>query len=187
MRNPMVLSTLALIGLLAGTAGCDRTKAPAADAEKTAAETSAPTAVPPSLWRIDVLSDGAVTGSVNVCADERVAEGFKRPAPDVSGKPCLKVGEAVETDGSYSVRCRVDDQLYRVGSTVQGDPTREFTVEMAVTRQDQKGPMFQQTRSYHRVGPCPAGWEVGDSGAPDAAEAVNTLTGKARSLSAPAQ
>lgn len=182
--NPMVFSTLALIGLLAGTAGCGRTTGPAAEGEKKPTAAAMPAPIPPNLWRIDVLSDaGTTTSSVNVCADKGVEDGFARPSPEISGKPCLVVGGgAIETDGTYSVRCRVDDELYRVGSTVQGDRTREFTVEMAVTRQDKKGPVFEQKRGFHKVGPCPAGWTVGDSGEPGAAEVFNTLSGKTRSL-----
>lgn len=185
MSQFKVVSTIALTAALAGLmgsglAGCGPKPAEPA---QTAEASPVLAAEPPSLWRVEVLSDGAVVDTVDICADKDVQSGFSRPAPAVNGMPCIRVGEAVETDGTYSVRCRVDDQLYRVGSSTTGDPARDLTVEMSVTRQDAKGPSFEQTRRYRLQGPCPAGWRVGDSGKPGATEVTDGVTGKPRALS----
>lgn len=94
----------------------------------------------------------------------------------------MRVDDPTDTGATYSVRCRIDDQLYRVGSVTNGDRAREFTVEMAVSRQDKKGPSFEQVRRYTRVGACPAGWKIGDSAAPGQTQVTNTLSGEKRTI-----
>lgn len=174
---------LLLAGLTAaGLSACDRREAGAP------APAAAPAAAPgeeTALWRVEVLQDGAVASQLDICADRAVRSSFTRPAPEVDGKPCVRVADPVETAETYSVRCRVDDQLYRVGSTTQGDLAQDFTVEMAVTRQDRDGPMFEQVRRYRRLGACPADWKIGDSAAPGASQVVNTLSGETRAVAAP--
>ncbi|MFN4175709.1 hypothetical protein [Phenylobacterium sp.] len=201
MRKPTALSAIVLCGLALAAAGCNRR-------EEITATPGQLTTPPPSeqlsLWQIDVLQDGKSVSQLKICADRSIEASFMRPAPELNGKPCVVVAERsptprtdqiapvteaagrVETETTYSARCRIDDQLYRVGSAVTGDKTRDFTVDMAVTRQDAKGPMFEQVRRYQRLGDCPAGWEIGDSAAPGATEVVNTLTGRTRSIGAPA-
>jgi len=202
MRTSTALSAIALCGLAFAAAGCNRRE------EITATPGQLTTPPPPSeqlsLWRIDVLQDGKSVSQLDICADRSIEASFMRPAPELNGKPCVVVAErsprprtdqiapvteaagGVETRTTYSARCRIDDQLYRVGSAVTGDKTRDFTVDMAVTRQDAKGPMFEQVRRYQRLGECPRGWTIGDSAAPGATQVVNTLTGQTRSIGAPA-
>jgi hypothetical protein len=173
---PTLIRSCAVV-LLAGAAltGCERKAPLSATAGENRPVTAAAPAEPTSLWRIEVVSDGKATSQLDICADRNVQSGFTRPAPEVNGQPCVKVGEAVEKDGTYSVRCRIDDALYRVGSTTEGDLSKDFKVDMAVARQDRKGPTFEQTRHYTRLGDCPAGWRIGDSAAPGAKQVVNTL------------
>lgn len=176
-----LVATIALTAALTGLAGCGQKSTDAQPAETAAAE-PAPGAVPPNLWRVEVLNDGAAVDTVDICADHDVQAGFVRPAPELNGQACVKVGDAVETADTYSVRCRIDDQLYRVGSSTKGDMARDFTVDMAVTRQDEKGPSFEQTRHYTLQGACPAGWRVGDSGKPGATTVTDGVTGEQREL-----
>lgn len=184
MQKTPILSLLAICGLAAATTACERKTEPSAAAKP---EVSAAAPVDPtSLWLIEVVDGGKAVSQLRICADQSIQAAFARPAPEVNGQPCVRVGEAVETGDTYSVRCRIDDQLYRVGSSVAGDRARDFTVDMAVTRQDKKGPNFEQVRHYQRLGACPAGWVIGDSAAPDAAKIVNTLTGATRDAPAAA-
>jgi hypothetical protein len=171
MPRPVLVTALACA--VAGLTACQRSQAPPAAPSPTPAVAAAE---PTSLWRIEVLDDGKAVSQLDICADRNVQSSFTRPAPEVDGKSCVRVGEAVEKDGTYSVRCRIDDALYRVGSTTEGDPTKDFKVEMAVTRQDRKGPTFEQVRHYTKMGDCPAGWAIGDSAAPGSAKVANTLT-----------
>lgn len=183
MPSARALTPLAIASLLMSLAACDRPEEPtvAASAPPTAAD-AGPAA--PNLWRIEVLDGEKIVQSLDICADLAVQQSFSRPTPEIGGRPCVRVGEAVETDGTYSVRCRSDEQLYRVGAAVQGDPAKDFTVEMAVTMQDRKGPTFEQVRRYRLTGPCPAGWAIGDSAAPGTTQVTNTLTGEARTVAA---
>lgn len=176
-----LITTVALSAALAGLAACGQKPAETQSAEASSAE-PAPGAVPPNLWRVEVLNDGAVVDTLDICADHDVQAGFARPAPELNGQACNKVGDTVETADTYSVRCRIDDKLYRVGSSTKGDTTKDFTVDMAVTRQDEKGPSFEQTRHYTLQGACPAGWRVGDSGKPGAATVTDSVTGEQREL-----
>ena len=174
-RSPFV-PLLAICGLALGAASCDRRDTQTAAAGKPAP----PPAVSDqtSLWQIDVVQDGGpASPPLRICADLSVKASFERPTPELNGKPCVRVDQPVEADGTYSIRCRIDDQLYRVGAVTKGDRDNDFTVEMAVTRQDRKEPTFEQTRHYRRQGACPPGWQIGDSAAPGAAKVVNTLTG----------
>lgn len=175
-RSPIIPS-LAICGLAAFATACDRGEKPAATAAQAPATLAAE---PTSLWLIEALEDGKPVSELRICADRNVQASFVRPAPELNGKPCAMVNEPVETGDTYSVRCRIDDQLYRVGSAIDGDREKDFTVDMAVTRQDRKGPTFEQVRHYRRVGDCPPGWQIGDSAAPGAASIVNTLTGATR-------
>lgn len=178
MQKAPIISLLAICGLAVTTAACERKTEPAATAKP---EVSAVAPVDPtSLWLIEVVDGGKAVSQLHICADQSIRAAFVRPAPEVNGQPCVRVGEAVETGDTYSVRCRIDDQLYRVGSSVDGDRDKDFTVDMAVTRQDKKGPNFEQVRHYQRLGACPTGWGIGDSAAPGAAKIVNSLTGATR-------
>ncbi|MFN3522685.1 MAG: hypothetical protein ACK4YQ_10590 [Phenylobacterium sp.] len=177
MSRPTLASALALAAVL-GLSGCDRQTAETETAQAPPPGLATET---PSLWRIEVLGDGgAVIDTVDICADKAVRDGFVRPAPEVDGQPCVRIDEAVQTDQTYSVRCRVDDQLYRVGASITGDQEKDFTVEMAVTRQDQKGPTFEQTRRYRLQGACPADWRIGDSARPGSGAVTDGVTGETR-------
>lgn len=184
MQKAPIISLLAICGLAATTTACERKTEPAAAAKPEVAAT--PPVDATSLWLIEVVDGGKAASQLHICADKSIQASFVRPAPEVNGQPCVRVGEAVETGDTYSVRCRIDDQLYRVGSSVDGDREKDFKVDMAVTRQDKKGPNFEQVRHYQRLGACPTGWVIGDSAAPGAAKIVNTLTGATRDAAAPA-
>lgn len=134
------------------------------------------------LWRIEVMQNGQPSQPLEICADQAIEASFSRPVPTIEGRECVRVDDPTDTGATYSVRCRIDDQLYRVGSVTNGDRAREFTVEMAVSRQDKKGPSFEQVRRYTRVGACPAGWKIGDSAAPGQTQVTNTLSGEKRTI-----
>lgn len=98
----------------------------------------------------------------------------------------MRAGQAVENGATYAVRCNIDNQQYRVGSLIKGDPARDFTVEMAVAAQGRTGPSFEQVRRYRLLGPCPSGWMIADAAAPGATRVSNALTGAARNSQNPA-
>ena len=141
------------------------------------------TAAAPSdarLWSIDVMEGGKSVSRVEICADQAVRDSFARPAPEVGGQPCIRSKDPVKQDGTWFTRCRVDGAIYRVSSVSTGDVAKDFTVDMAVTRHDRRGPVFEQVRRYRLEGDCPAGWRIGESAAPGDTELLDTLSGARR-------
>ncbi len=183
---------LALSALAACLASCQRKQAlpatPSGQAQSAVspAQSLSPGAPGAQLWRIEVLSDGKAASQQDICADAAVRASFTRPAPELRGQPCVRVGQAVESGGTYAVRCNIDNQQYRVGALIKGDAARDFTVEMAVAAQGRTGPSFEQVRHYRLLGPCHSGWVIADAAAPGATRVTNALTGAARSSQAPA-
>ena len=186
-RTPLVLT---ICVLAASLAGCQRKQALTAapgEASESPSRTVQRSAISGAqLWRIEVLSDGRVTSRQDICADSALRASFTRPAPELRGQPCVRVGQAVEKDGAYAVRCNIGNQQYRVGSLTKGDLARDFSVEMAVAAQGRTGPGFEQVRHYRVLGPCPAGWVIADAAAPGATRVTNALTGAARTSQTPA-
>lgn len=188
-RTALVLT---LSALAASLAGCQRKPAlpaapgGAARSAASPAHTVSPGNPDAQLWRIEVLSDGKVASQQDICADSAVRASFTRPAPELRGQPCVRAGQAVENGATYAVRCNIDNQQYRVGSLIKGDPARDFTVEMAVAAQGRTGPSFEQVRRYRLLGPCPSGWMIADAAAPGATRVSNALTGAARNSQNPA-
>ena len=179
-RKVRVIAVLSIAALALGA--CQKPEPRAAAAAKPAAPII-PAAVQTALWRIEVVTDGKSGNPVDVCADPSVARGFTHPAPEIRGQACERVGKAFETSDAYTVRCRVDHEIYQVSSKTSGDRASDFTVQMTVNRQDGRGPAYEQVRRYHRISACPADWKVGDSAAPGSTQVVNTLTGEKRSAS----
>ncbi|MDD3836579.1 MAG: hypothetical protein WCY15_14750 [Phenylobacterium sp.] len=173
------LRSATLIAIVFSLSACERK--PEATATPQAA---APGVERPALWSIEVMSGDKAVSRVDICADGALRAGFARPAPEVDGKPCVRVKGGDREDGTYSALCRADDQLYRVGAVTTGDPASDFSVQMAATRQDRKGPKYEQVRRYRRLGPCPSGWHIGDSAAPGAKELLDTITDKRRPMPA---
>jgi hypothetical protein len=171
MRVSQIVSTAAICAALAaGLAACGKKETPTVRAE-----VAIQPAAKPSLWRIEAVNDGRVVRTLDLCADQAIQAGFRRPSPELNGHPCDRAKNVVETDQSYAARCRLDHNNYVVRTTQSGDAARDFTVQMSVTRQDLAGPTFEQTRHYTRIGDCPAGWRIGDAAAPGDKKVASTL------------
>lgn len=177
MSKPIVLSAVA-VSLLVSLAACQRQQTVAA----APAPAPAPAVDQPKLWSIEVMSGEKALSRVDICADTAVRESFTRPSPEINGQPCVRVNAPYEKGDAYSVKCRMDERLYRVGSVTSGDLARDFTVAMTAKRQDRKEPIFEQVRRYRLVGACPNGWHIGDSAAPGDKQLMDTLSGKARPM-----
>lgn len=118
---------------------------------------------PPRLWLAESLGPtGAVTRTIDVCADRGLREGFVRAQPEVNGEPCLAISPTVTKPGLYALRCEAMGQSFAVTVTTQGDPQRDFQVRYALTSlEGGRGP-FVQTIHYRVLGACPQGWDIGD-------------------------
>jgi hypothetical protein len=120
---------------------------------------------PPKLWIAEGLGPtGRIVRTTAVCADSKLHDGFTRADPEVNGQVCRPTSERVERPGLYAVRCTALNQEFGVTVTSQGDQARDFTVRYTLTSLDTGRGPFTQTVRYRLAGPCPSGWQIGDSG-----------------------
>jgi len=132
---------------------------------------------PPRLWLAESLGPtGAVTRTLDVCADRGLREGFARAQPEVNGEPCRAISPTVSKPGLYALRCEAMGQSFAVTVTSQGDPQRDFRVRYALTPLDRGRGPFVQTIRYRVLGACPEGWKIGDQARPDGRRRSNVLS-----------
>lgn len=117
---------------------------------------------PPQLWSVEALDASAGVRPVRICTDTQMRTGFLKPAPVVADRPCVLSQKPVEHGGQTINRCDLDGDTYMIISDVKGDTARDFTVSMSVSAVIGDGPGYSQNRRYKLVGPCPAGWKLGD-------------------------
>ena len=118
---------------------------------------------PYELWSVQVVGPGAPSNPVKLCTNNNVRAAFRDPRPDGGGAPCRAERLPVIAGGQKTLRCDIDQNSFVVQSTVTGDPARAFDVAFTAVSVHGDGPTWRQTRRYTRLGPCPAGWEVGDN------------------------
>ena len=132
----------------------------------------------PSLWLAQALdTDGRVAAAIEVCADGAMRDGFARADAEVNGRPCHPRRDGVERRGLFAVRCEIDERRFGLTVNRRGDPARAFTVSFALTALDGSGVGARQVRRFQRLGPCPAGWRIGDQRRPGGERGVNALAG----------
>lgn len=133
---------------------------------------------PPALWRAEAFdAAGAPIAALLVCADGTMRDGFRRATAEVGGRACLTLAGAVDRPGLYAARCVLDGGRFGVTVTQTGDPERDFTLAFAMTALDGSGIRARQVRRFRRLGPCPAGWRIGDQAPPGGPPGVNALAG----------
>ncbi|MEW5688443.1 MAG: hypothetical protein AB1942_26285 [Pseudomonadota bacterium] len=133
---------------------------------------------PPALWRVESHDhEGRVSGALEVCADTTIRTGLGRVGPEVNGQPCVNLKGGVDRPGLYAVRCQIAGRRYGVTVNKVGDPDRDFTATIAVMALDGSDVGARQVRRFMRLGPCPAGWAIGDQARVDAPRGVNALAG----------
>jgi hypothetical protein len=133
---------------------------------------------PPMLWRVEALdADGRPSAALTVCADSTLREGFSRATAEVAGQPCLPMKDRVEKEGVFAVRCELNGQRFGLTVNRSGDPERDFQVAFAMKPLDGTGAGARQVRRFRRIGPCPAGWGIGDQARLSEPRGVNALAG----------
>jgi hypothetical protein len=133
---------------------------------------------PPALWLAQSFdADGKVTGAVQICADSMVRDGFTRGDEEVAGQPCLARKTGVERPGVYANRCELNGVRFGLTVNRTGDLEKDFTVAFALTALDGSGGKARQVRRYQKMGPCPAGWSIGDQAKPGEDREFNAVTG----------
>lgn len=133
---------------------------------------------PPMLWRVEALdAAGRPSAALTVCADSTLREGFARATAEVAGQPCLPMKDRVEKDGLFAVRCELNGQRFGVTVNRTGDPQHDFQVAFAIKTLDGTEAGARQVRRFKRLGPCPAGWGIGDQARLSGPRGVNALAG----------
>jgi hypothetical protein len=122
---------------------------------------------PPALWRAESLGpDGRPQGAVLVCADKTLREGFARANAQINGRACLTLADGVERPGLYATRCDLDGRHFGLTVSTTGDPERDFTARFRLVSLYGSSLEAQGTTRFVRLGPCPAGWTIGDQARP---------------------
>lgn len=130
---------------------------------------------PPRLWRVETL-DASPGESLLVCADSTLRGGFRRANAEINGEPCISLIGSVDRPGLYAERCQIDGRRYGLTVNSEGDFDRDFTASFSLAALDGSGVTARQTRRYRDVGPCPAGWGIGDQSR-TGGQTSNALTG----------
>lgn len=118
---------------------------------------------PPQLWSAAVEGQADAGRPVLVCADAAIRDGFRSIVPTVSGQMCTHGGEAIPTANGSRYTCRVNDATYAVSTGLVGDVKTDFTASSSVHPVAGGGADITRSLHFKRVGPCPAGWKVGDT------------------------
>ena len=122
---------------------------------------------PPELWSIQAVPSPPDWRPVQLCTDSWIRTGFVRPGAMVGDQPCAPVGDAVARDGATAFQCRVNGQTLGTTTTLSGDLRTDFTARFALTNlggflAGRPGSAYEQTLRYRKLGPCPAGWALGE-------------------------
>lgn len=129
---------------------------------------------PPQLWRVEAIGrDGAVEAAVYVCADTSLRETFTHTRAEVNGQPCKDTTFPFLRPNGWALRCEVSGRPFGVSATTVGDLQRDFRLDFVLTElyhyrtpRDPNPTTASQIRHFLRMGPCPAGWGIGDQARP---------------------
>lgn len=121
---------------------------------------------PPRMWRIATLdAAGEVRGVSFVCADTPLSQTFARLQAEVEGTPCRTVSGPVVQAGLSTLRCAAQGQSFAISSRIEGDPSRDFRLDVTVTPLGHELGPGREIRHFQRLKACPAGWRIGDQAA----------------------
>jgi hypothetical protein len=126
---------------------------------------------PPQLWLAQVLGEaGTVKGSVFVCADTALREGFTRARAEIDGHPCVDSTSWRVKPNGWTLRCNASGRQWSESSVTVGDLQQDFVVDFALTESwvfnNDTPQSVRQMRRYRHIGACPTGWRIGDQAKP---------------------
>jgi hypothetical protein len=156
--GPGVLAALLLMSLAACDAG------QGGDTQAAATPATGPT---PQLWQVDVLGpSGAPQATVLACADDTLRRHFLLIRAQVDGRRCVDITPPVPSERGWVLRCESHGRWFTMSSGTKGDDTDDFRAEFAMTPLYPEIDGLREVRRFRRIGPCPAGWRVGDQAKP---------------------
>ncbi|CAN5159990.1 hypothetical protein BH09PSE2_BH09PSE2_06670 [soil metagenome] len=151
---------IALFAATAGLAACDDGGAARLEARLRAQQA---TTSPPQLWSAQVVGERDGGKPVLICADAAVRGGFGSVIPAVGDRHCARMGDIVSQGGVAHYQCQLDGAVYAVTSQTTGDAARDFTTGSVIHPVSGAGATYARTLPFKHEGPCPAGWNVGDT------------------------
>ena len=120
---------------------------------------------PPQLWSVAVEGAGARPGDkpIEICTDRLIRTGFLNQGAVAGDIPCLPERPPVTTPTSVSMRCRMGEETYAVYNAAEGDQGSDYHVRFSMQSLGGNAVALSQVRHYRYLGPCPAGWQIGDA------------------------
>jgi hypothetical protein len=143
--------------------------------------------MPPTLWSMQTKAADGAMKTIVICVDKAMKAGFAHSMPEVNGQPCILAGRRPVLKGElFAARCRSGGRLFDVHAVSSGDMAHDFVVDTTIDTDVEGARRFEQQIRYRKISQtCPAGWRIGDSGAPGDTKVVNALTGAKRQVSEP--
>ena len=121
-----------------------------------------PPAQPPQLWSIEVPGEQNPGRAVKLCADEHLRSGFTSLSVSIGGQPCA-MNDLHRRPTGQNYKCIVGGDEFGVTTNVQGDVAKDFIASSVVTDIDAAKTIYSRTLRFRLLGPCPAGWPIGDA------------------------
>jgi hypothetical protein len=118
---------------------------------------------PPQLWRAAALgAQGQASAATFICADTPLAKTFGRGLPEVNGETCRVTAPPSTGPNRFAAKCEALGRRFAVSTATHGDLTRDFQLDFALATLEPPLLTVRQSIRYVRLGPCPAGWGIGD-------------------------
>ncbi|MDB5430340.1 MAG: hypothetical protein JWP35_1456 [Caulobacter sp.] len=155
----MRLSALPALLALSAVSACNQPDPIAAMQARQAA------ADPPQLWSVQVTDASARPGDkpILMCTDRLIRTGFLNQHAFTQTDSCQPERAPVVKPDSVSMRCAMGGESYAIYNAAKGDQAKDFQVTFTMRSIQGDAVSLRQTRRYRHIGPCPAGWKIGDA------------------------
>jgi hypothetical protein len=148
--------------LLLALAACD-----VAQSQQVQAAAPEPPTGPSQLWQVDVIgAGGKPEATMLACVDDELRKQFLATRAKVNGGGCVDITQPVEKSRGWALRCQTQGRWFTISSAATGDETHDFRLDVAMTPVFPEMGTAHQIRRFRRLGPCPAGWRIGDQAKP---------------------
>jgi hypothetical protein len=140
------------IALVCAAGGCAKQTAAAA----------APRRPPPQFWLVQSVGAGANVRPVRLCVDPLLRAGFTSFRVNLGKEACM--ADNLTSDASHETyRCTIAGTEYGAVTTWSRPGPDQLVVSSTLVDLDDSTTVFARTLRYSRLGPCPAGWRVGEA------------------------
>jgi hypothetical protein len=146
------LAACVLIALLSAAGGCAKQTAAAA----------APRRAPPQFWLVESVGAEAKVRPVRLCVDPLLRTGFTSFRVNLGKEACM--ADHLTSDATHETyRCSVGGSEYGAATTWSQPRPDQLVVSSTLVDLETSTTVFARTLRYSLLGPCPAGWRVGEA------------------------